>query len=109
MQADINDSNWVSAANSNAWGNYIVNRVNSTTLEIYKNAALMTTQATAAAYVRPSVNWVVCGNNSESGVSPLVLDEIASAFTGAAMTSTQALAKNAALNAYMTSVGCNVY
>jgi hypothetical protein len=107
----LNDSYWSGVANPNAWGSYIVTRTNSTTINLYKNNALLLGATTGAALARPTYNWFVFAYNLDgTGTGGFVFqDELASAFIGGAMNNTQALAKNAALNAYMTSAGCNVY
>lgn len=108
LEHDINSSNFNSPANANAMGNYNIVRTNATTIIPYKNNAAMPTSTTAAALALPAFNWFAFCHNSGSP-SPGTSDEMASVFIGGAMTGTQALAKNAALNAYMTSQGCNVY
>ena len=108
LEHDLNSSNFNSPANANAMGNYNIVRTNATTITPYKNNAAMPTGTTAAALALPAFNWFAFCHNSGSP-SPTTTDEMASVFIGGAMTGTQALAKNAALNAYMTSQGCNVY
>ena len=108
---DLNSSNFNSPANPTAMGNYIISRTSSTALTPYKNnAAMGATETTMTALARPAVFWAAFTFNTVGGASSNVVgDEMASVFIGGGMNSTQALAKNAALNAYMTSVGCNVY
>ena len=108
---DLNSSNFNSPANSTAMGNYIISRTSSTALTPYKNnAAMGATETTMTALARPAVLWAAFTFNTVGGASSNVVgDEMASVFIGGGMNSTQALAKNAALNAYMTSQGCNVY
>jgi hypothetical protein len=106
----INDSNFNSPANATAMGNYLVSRNSATSVVPYKNNAALATQTTGAAVARSPYNFYAFAVNVDGGGSPVVTpDEIASVFTGGSMTGTQALAKNAALNVYMTAQGCNVY
>jgi len=109
LEHDLNSSNFNTPTNANAQGNYLICRTNSTTIIPYKNNAALTTGTTAAAQARPTFNWFLFCHNGSGTPSPATTDEIASAFIGGAMTGTQALAKNAALNDYMTAQGCNVY
>ena len=110
LEHDVNSSTFNTPATSTAMGSVIICRTNATTIIPYKNNAALATGTTGAAVARPTANWYVCcHNNGDDTPSPLSTDEMASVFIGGAMTGTQALAKNAALNAYMASVGCSVY
>ena len=109
VEHDLNSSNFNAPVNTTAMGNYLICRTNSTTIVPYKNNAALATGTTGAALAPSAFNWFGLTYNSNGSPNVITSDEVASMFTGGAMTGTQALAKNAALNAYMTSVGCNVY
>jgi hypothetical protein len=109
IEHDLCSSNFNTPVNANAQGNYIISRTASTTMTPYKNSTAGTVETTMVALARPTVNWFGFRHNNAGGLGNVTADEMASMFIGGGMNSTQALAKNAALNAYMTAQGCNVY
>jgi hypothetical protein len=111
LEHDLNSSTFNAPANSTAKGNYLFSRTNSTTIVPYKNNAALATSTTGAAGARSTQNWFLFCYNANGTPSTLTDDQVASVFMGGAMNGTQAAAKNADLNAYMSSpsVGANVY
>lgn len=95
-------------ANTNAQGNYIISRTNSSTIVPYRNASTLSSVSSATGS-RSTQNWFVLGYNNNGAINSNTSDQVASVFVGGVLDGTQAPAKNVALNAYMTSVGANVY
>jgi hypothetical protein len=93
-----------------AAGNYIITRTSSTSVSIYQNAGVAIQTSTAGPNTLPSGHFFTGAANNGSGTATdLFVGTLASVFFGGALNSTQAPAKSAALNTYMTAVGANVY
>jgi hypothetical protein len=104
------DNTFPTFADTQANGSIIVVRTSSSNVNFYKNAnSVLSASATSVAV--PNLNWYALAFNSGgSAVQFYPIGEIVSSiFMGGTMNGTQAAAKNAALNAYMTAVGANVY
>jgi hypothetical protein len=104
------DSTFQGFANTQAAGNYIVTRTSSTNVDFYKNPnAALSASATSVAV--PALNWFALAFNSNGSADQFypASEIVSSIFMGGVLNGTQAAAKNAALNTYMTAVGANVY
>ncbi len=89
-------------------GFWIGTRTGSSAVSLYKNGSSIATSSTTSTG-RPNQALLVLGANGPSSVDSGLTDQIAAAFAGAALNSTDASNFSLRLNAYMTAVGASVY
>ena len=91
---------------TNIQGSYLVSRTGSATTALYKNGSSVATGTGTSHALFAADVFLFAANGQSGGLFP---DQIAAAFTGAGLNSTQAAAVQSRINGYMTALGINVY
>ena len=97
------------ATNSNAQGFWINTRINSTTLNLYQNDAVFAGPTTCTSVSLQSLNLYVLARNAAGTADRFSGDQVAAAFFGGALTSTQEHHIACRINQALTTMGVNVY
>jgi hypothetical protein len=109
---DINDPPFSQQpTNANALGFWTASRTGASALALYKNSSSTAfASATASSITLPvGFNFFIGALNNNGTAGVLSSDQIAISTIGGGMTNTQAAQLQTDLNAYMTSLGTNVY
>lgn len=110
FQCAVNESSpSLVVANANKQGSYLLSRTTSVHIDVYKNGAnILSNNALASLAIAASNNFIFA-DNSGAPARNFTSDQFSAAFTGGAMSATQAANFLSRLNAYMTALGINVY
>jgi hypothetical protein len=107
--AEVNANNGTSYASTESAGFWLASRTGANTKSQYKNGSLLGTDAASAVVSRSTFSVYVCGQNASNSLAFASTDQIAAFTMGAGLNGTEVTALNNAVNAYMTSLGKNVY
>lgn len=108
---DVNNNSFPTLANSNVQGAWVVSRTASNSISVYKNGSTSPVGTSSSPAVTRSTSYVMilavglttttAGNFSNY--------QVAAAFMGRGLNSTEATNLNNRINAYMTALGSNIY
>lgn len=106
---EINDAGFVTPAVAvNANGTYAVVRTGASATVVYRNGASLTTGSQASSAI-PNANFYILAYNNAGSATDFTGDQLAMAFTGGSLSSTDASNFRTRLQTYMTTVngsGC---
>ncbi len=108
---DVNSTaGWNNASNSASQGFWTASRVGSD-VSVYKNSSSTATATdnTSPNIATPSINFYILARNNAGTADRISGDQIAITTIGAGMSGAQSAQFQTDLNAYMTSLGTNVY
>lgn len=106
----INDASFRDIANANAQGFWGLSRTASTTANLYKNSSGTAFDSiTNASTGLSASSFTILAENRSGGVVDFSADQLAAAFIGGGLSSAEWVNLQSRINAYMTTVGANVY
>jgi hypothetical protein len=103
---DINGATFPTGTSANAQGSYLATRTSNTTVTLYKNGSSVGSSAADASVSLPNadITLLIIG-----GLGSYSADQVSAAWFGAGVNSTVAANIQSRVNAYMTTLGINVY
>lgn len=106
----MNDGTFSGVANGNAQGMYVVSRTSNLAIAMRRNQGALFSSGAVASVALPDQQYLICCNN-DTGGSPLnfVTDQIAAVSLGGGLTLAESDTLSARINAFMTTLGTNVY
>jgi hypothetical protein len=108
--AEVNANDGTTYASTSSAGHWIASRTDANTKSHYKNGSLLGTTTSSPAGSRSAYPFWVGGQNlNDTTLVYPSSDQVAAITIGAGLNSTEAAALASAVNAYMTSLGKNVY
>lgn len=111
FQWSLNGTTFPNAANANAQGFWQVSRTASNAMTVFKNGASFTTNTGASGVLTNMTNTVKLLSNSSAvgACNSFSTDQLAAAHIGGSMSTTDLANLSNRINAFMTTVGANVY
>lgn len=104
---NVNEATNAVITNTNSDGRFITNRVDASTVRLYRNGSLLGTASVASNGLNTH-SFFICGVSSASGTLFLPSsDQLSCAGFGASLSPSEAAAYDAALSTYLSAVGAN--
>ena len=99
----------ISGASANAQGSWLATRTSSSTITLYRNGSSLQSSSSDPSTNIQNGNIIMLAFNDAGSLSDFCADQLSAGFMGGGMNATQAGNVQSRINAYMSSLGINVY
>lgn len=108
LEYTLNDSTFLTAANTSSVGMWVASRTGSGSSAMYKNAAAFTS-GSATSTTPPAFSMYIGAANRSGGAIGKSLDQFSAAFISSGLSAAEMTSVSNRINAYMTAFGVNIY